>query len=77
MPKPLLDVCAHVAGYRPVLRSWAEGDTRRNTSTSDFNGRELAEYALTRFAALKDEQQRLLRTRRGALERSRWGDRGP
>jgi hypothetical protein len=67
MPKPLLDVCAHVAGYRPVLRSWAEGDTRRNTSTSDFNGRELAEYALTRFAALKVEQQRLLRTRaRGA-----------
>ena len=60
MPQPLLDVCAHVAGYRPVLRSWANGDTTRHFSTSNFNGQELAEYALTRFQALKIEQRRLM-----------------
>lgn len=60
MPQPLLDVCAHVAGYRPVLRSWMEGDTRRHTSTSDFNGRELSDYALARFEALKLQQRELM-----------------
>ncbi len=60
MPQPLLDVCAHVAGYRPVLWSWANGDTTRHFSTSNFNGRELAEYALTRFETLKVEQRRLM-----------------
>lgn len=60
MPQPLLDVCAHVAGYRPVLRSWKDGDTTHHTSTSNFNGRELAHYALTRFTALKVEQRELM-----------------
>ena len=60
MPQPLLDVCAHVAGYRPVLRSWKEGDTTRNTSTSEFNSLGLEEYALTRFEALKLEQRQLM-----------------
>lgn len=60
MPQPLLDVCAHVAGYRPVLRSWKDGDTTRHTSTNNFNGRELADYALTRFRALKLEQRELM-----------------
>jgi hypothetical protein len=60
MPRPLLDVCAHVAGYRPVVRSWKDGDTSLNTSTSNFDGRQLVEYALTRFRALKLEQRRLI-----------------
>jgi hypothetical protein len=60
MPQPLLDVCAHVAGYRPVLKSWAAGDTSRNTSVINFNGRELADYALSRYTALKIEQRELM-----------------
>jgi hypothetical protein len=72
MPQPLLDVCAHVAGYRPVLWSWANGDTTRHSSTSNFNGRQLAEYALTRFETLKAEQRRLIGA---SLPRREDGDR--
>ena len=60
MPQPLLDVCAHVAGYRPVLKSWADGDTTQHTSVVNFNGRELADYALSRYTGLKIEQARLI-----------------
>jgi hypothetical protein len=49
-----------------VLRSWSEGDTTRNTSTTNFNGRELAEYALTRFQTLKLQQRELLGGSAGA-----------
>jgi hypothetical protein len=41
------------------LRSWHEGDTVLHTSTSNFDGRQLADYALTRFKALKLEQRKL------------------
>jgi hypothetical protein len=60
MPQPLLDVCAHVAGYRPVLRAWSEGDTSLNTSVNNFNGARLEKYAVTRFVRLKERQRELM-----------------
>jgi hypothetical protein len=39
MPQPLLDACAHVAAYRPVVRSWQDGDTSQNTSGDRLPGR--------------------------------------
>ncbi len=64
MPPCLLAVCAHVHGYQAIIKEWETGEVslRRedNLSLVNFPGRELADYATTRFARLKAEQGRLL-----------------
>jgi hypothetical protein len=67
MPRCLLAVCAHVAGYRAIIKEWESGEVplRRedNLSLVNLPGQELADYATTRFAHLKAEQGKLLGSR--------------
>src|ERR1700759_4377393 len=53
LPKCLLDLCAHVAAYEPVLSAWANGAYREHTTPLNFPASELAQYASTAFRRLK------------------------
>jgi hypothetical protein len=64
MPQCLLDACAHVAAYRPVLKRWEQGDFSENTSLINFPSKELLEYVSAAFVGLKAEQTELLRGER-------------
>ncbi len=64
MPWPLLDACAHVEAYEPVIRRWEQGDFTDHVSLIPFPRRELSEYLSTTFASLKTEQSRLIRASR-------------
>jgi hypothetical protein len=65
MPPPLQDLCAHVAGYEPVLVRWASDDfdslrAEDHKSVIGFPHAALREYVDTAFTALKSEQAKLL-----------------
>lgn len=64
MPPCLLAVCAHVAGYRAIIKEWETGEVsfarEDNISLVNFPGQELADYAATEFGRLKAEQGALL-----------------
>jgi hypothetical protein len=60
MPDCLLTLCAHVAGYMPVLKAWEEGDFSRHTSVVNFPAEELLAYTQANYDRLKREQARLL-----------------
>jgi Fe-S cluster biosynthesis and repair protein YggX len=65
MPQCLLDACAHVAAYRPVMKEWERGeptDNREvaNTSVINFPAEALFRYASISFKRLKAEQNSLL-----------------
>jgi len=64
MPKVLLDLSAHIAGYKPVLRSWERGDVSRNESLISFPYG-LIKYAEDNYRHLKAKQATLL----GELDR--------
>ena len=59
MPDALLRLCAHVEAYKTVLKQWEMEDYSRQTSVINYPG-EIREYARSRYADLKSEQQRLL-----------------
>jgi hypothetical protein len=68
MPKCLLDLCAHVAGYETVLERWRSGNfdthkARDNVSVINFPVSELASYIDAAYLELKREQNALLRMR--------------
>ena len=58
MPKILLDLSAHIAGYKPVLKSWERGDVSRNVSLINFP-EGLAKYAGDNYRRLKAKQAML------------------
>ena len=64
MPPCLLVLCAHVAGYRAIIKKWETGEIslarEDNISVVNFPGRELADYATAAFDRLKREQSKLL-----------------
>jgi hypothetical protein len=64
MPPCLLALCAHVAGYQAVLRTWESGEIsvkrEDNISVVNFPSQDLADYAAEAFGRLKAEQARLL-----------------
>jgi hypothetical protein len=65
MPEPLLDLCAHVAGYEVTLARWESGEFSTssradNVSVVDYPRAALKDYAREAFEALKGEQARLL-----------------
>lgn len=60
IPQCLLDVCAHVQAYRPVIKQWEAGDFSRHTSFINFPSEELSRFASERFNALKVVQEDLL-----------------
>ena len=60
MPIVLLDLYAHVAAYRPVLKAWVANDHSEHTSLLEFPTRELLAYARAHYNRLKQEQAHLL-----------------
>jgi hypothetical protein len=59
MPEVLLNLSAHIAGYKAVLKSWDRGDTSRITSLIPFPS-DLTEYAEKDYRLLKGKQTKLL-----------------
>ncbi len=59
MPQCLLDACAHVEAYRPVLKRWEAGDFSENTSLISFPSEELLRYVEEAFVRLKKRQSKL------------------
>jgi hypothetical protein len=64
MPTCLLALCAHVAGYHAVLRTWESGEIsvkrEDNISVVDFPSQDLADHEAEAFGRLNAEQARLL-----------------
>jgi hypothetical protein len=61
LPECLLLFSAHVAGYRVVIKQWADGDYSQLTSVVAHPRAPLSEYAAQSFARLKSTQADLLR----------------
>lgn len=59
MPEILLELSAHIAGYKPILKSWAQEDYTQNTSAIDFPYG-IDEYAQKNYQILKARQAELL-----------------
>lgn len=60
MPRCMLDLCAHVAGYEAVMDRWAQGDTSTIGSLVDHPGAPYVDHIEQAFAELKQRQQKLL-----------------
>ena len=60
MPGPLLAFCAHVSAYEVILRSNAESGVHAGNRLIGHPGDVYVHYVDRSFAALKDEQARLL-----------------
>jgi hypothetical protein len=60
MPPALLEACAHVKAYRPVLKRWETGDFSEHTSVTNFPSSDVRRFASEGFARLKTEQRELL-----------------
>lgn len=59
MPDCLLQFVTHVVGYKAILAKWEKGDFAEKYSIIDFPTA-LDEYVAKSYAALKDQQTRLL-----------------
>lgn len=59
MPEILLELCAHVYGYIPIMKAWESGDFSWNTSVINFPFR-IRKYAEENYQNLKREQAKLL-----------------
>jgi hypothetical protein len=59
MPQCLLDLCAHVTSYEPVLTAWNAGDYSEHLALLNFP-KDIVEYAHSSFEKLKEEQEKLM-----------------
>ena len=59
MPRCLLDLCAHVSAYTPLIKAWERGDLTQHRAAIDFPF-ELHAYVQDRFRTLKAEQNELI-----------------
>lgn len=59
MPPCLMQLCGHVASYKVVLEKWAKGDFSEHMALVNFP-RELHQYSMESFQALKSKQAALL-----------------
>ena len=60
MPMPFLQLVAHVAAYKTVLKRWDQKDFADNIALLPFPRSYLLPLVQERFALLKQEQQKLL-----------------
>lgn len=60
MPEAFIALCAHIAGYKVVLKKWAEGDYSDNTSSINYPTEVVREYVEREYKRLKAEQARLI-----------------
>jgi hypothetical protein len=63
IPQPLLDMCAHVASYKALLKKWELQDYSEDHAQIDYPGREFREYIQRTFKDLKQQQAKLLALR--------------
>jgi hypothetical protein len=59
IPKPILDLSSHIAGYKPVISAWKEGNYSRNWSFSTFP-QEVRSHLKERYTLLKIRQRSLI-----------------
>lgn len=59
MPGCLLDLLAHIAAYKAVLKSWEGGDYSRHISVLDYPDA-VNDYAKREYLKLKGLQQTLI-----------------
>ncbi len=60
VPEHLLTICAQVASYEAILKSWSLGDFSEHKTAIQFPGEQLVAYSSKGFRTLKNEQRRLL-----------------
>jgi hypothetical protein len=60
MPKSFIDLIAHVAAYKPVMKKWEEGDFSEHLSFSEYPRDRLSDYVERSYVALKNERAELL-----------------
>ena len=60
MPESFGTLLAHIAAYKPTLKSWERGRFDEHTSTINYPARELREYISASYHALLAEQRLLL-----------------
>lgn len=60
VPEHLLTICAQVAAYEAILKSWSVGDFSEHKTRIQFPGDQLVAYSSLGFSLLKEEQRRLL-----------------
>lgn len=60
LPGCFLDLCAHVAAYKAVVKQWERGDYSRHVSVINFPKEALRGYVTSRFLLLKQRQRKLL-----------------
>ncbi|QFU88417.1 hypothetical protein [Amycolatopsis sp. YIM 10] len=63
VPKCLLDLCAHVSAYEPILVSWDSGNFALHKPARNFPRDQALHHAQESFRRLKSRQQQLLRHR--------------
>lgn len=59
MPPSFVDLCAHTAGYRVVMKKWENGDFSENVSSINFP-KEVVGHVSAEYQRLKKDQARLL-----------------
>jgi hypothetical protein len=60
MPKCLLDLGAHVAAYKAIMKKWEKHDFSEHQSLLKFPRKELREYVEKSYKELKSKQKRLI-----------------
>ena len=60
MPECLLELCAHVTAYKPVLKMWSQSDYSEHLSYVGYPNDALLEYTRLSFQELKAEQAKLM-----------------
>ncbi|MBT3337934.1 MAG: hypothetical protein HN855_03580 [Anaerolineae bacterium] len=66
MPESILQLGAHVQGYKGVLAAWEEGDHSRHMSLLPYPSTKLYYYAKESYETLKARQAKLLRLNKRA-----------
>ncbi len=68
MPTSLLQLVAHIAAYKPVIKKWQAGDYSEHLSTSVFP-LNVRPYVQSSYLNLKNEQAALIRKLKGKARR--------
>lgn len=65
LPDCLLDLGAHVAAYKAIMKKWEDNDYSEHISINKFPGPQLLDYAEKSFLDLKREQEILIGKKSG------------
>jgi hypothetical protein len=60
LPPCFKDLCAHVYGYKAIIKAWEKEDYSNHISLINFPGKELRQYIENNFQLLKKRQSELI-----------------